>query len=258
MKKLFLLLIMALCFQQVSWATNFCSDAHMAGGWLLNESSGTAVDCSSQGNNLNNPNNITYSQAGKFGTAFGFTSSPESSININTQPASLDPVLPITMTAWVQTTSTNEMVVETSNGYFDGACGHSGYWMNVTSGKLVCGFGDNAGGIQIDTSTTSVNTGSYVHVACVINGASNMVMYVNGVAESNTYSGSGGSMVYRGSSDHFRLGDSACGARTFIGNLDEVSLFNRVLTSTEINSIMNSGLSPSATTNHGITWFQNR
>ena len=250
MKKI-LLIIFLLLISNKAWATTYCTDASIGGCWLMNDTSGNIADTSGNGyNSTNSGGTITYSQSGTFNNAIAFSSSGYFRW-IGSWPL-LKVSLPITFVGWIKPNSvTTNNPIFANEGWRNSAGNLSGAWMIIdSSGHVQCGFGDNTSntttGEQLDTSTPTISASTFTHVACVINGASNMSIYINGSSVAGTYSGSGGALAYRGGGgDNPYMASNAWGDTFMTGTLDQVAEFGRALSSTDISNIEASGLGSS-------------
>ncbi len=149
--------------------------------------------------------------------------------------AALDPTATASLVAWV---------------YFDQLPSVAGHFMYVA--------GKSGGGTDLDiqaqtdnrlyfyvaagfyvASTTVVQTGQWYHVVGTYTASNQLKMYVNGVLE-NTVAIVG---VTRGMNGNpFAIGQSSVwGGRFFKGRIDEVSLFNRALSDSEVQGIYDAG-----------------
>ena len=95
------------------------------------------------------------------------------------------------------------------------------------------------------TSTTKYVTGEWIHFAGIVDSAGSKVyLYINGVEEDN--------IAYTGTPDNSQSRQNNIGLAyddtggSVDGRMDEVAVFSDVLTSTEVNDIMDNGLAPVA------------
>lgn len=214
------------------------------GYWNLNEGSGTAAaDASGNGVNgtlVNSPAWV----AGMLSNALSFNGT-NSYVNMNNASATgpLKPAsLPVTISGWIKTTGTVGMVFASDE--WDNSK-YAGYCLQLVGGKLVCNFGNAATGIgsanrQSKTGTTVLTAGQWYHVAAVIQGASNMQIYLNGVDDGGAYSGSAGAMAYTTTTSKIGSGGNA---NYFNGVIDDVRIYNRALSATEIGLLKNGPVS---------------
>jgi hypothetical protein len=160
----------------------------------------------------------------------------------------LKPSLPITMSAWIKTNaigSTQGIMTNDKTGHAN----HSGAWMDLNSnGKITVHYGSNTGcdsysrRTKVGTTTLSPNT--WYHIAAVIQGATNMQIYVNGVNDNGSYSGTGGSLAYAtgGRSVIGKVGNCPSGDYIFNGVIDDVRFYDKALTQTEVAGDMGTGI----------------
>ena len=238
-----------LMLSQQAFATTYCTDASIGACWLMNDTSGNLADSSGKANTLTSwYGTATYSATGQFGTAITLNNSPF----YNSSGTSIQVSLPITLTVWLKPASvTANQVIYSNAGMYGGSTGaQNGVWMFLnSSGQVQCGFGDGGGSgsshQQIATTTSSLTNSTYTHVACVIQGSSNIQIYFNGSSQSVSNAGSGGSISYSGGGELYTtIGRDAYGnySSTMTATYDELAQFDRALSSTEISNIMNNGL----------------
>lgn len=109
--------------------------------------------------------------------------------------------------------------------------------IGLYGGKLGALYRPAGGGIAVLQSNIVVQTGNWYHVALTLDGTTAR-LYVNGALQA-----SGATDSYSVSPD-FQIGGAFCSNCTgdnFAGLVDEVEVFNRALSQTEIQSIFNAG-----------------
>ena len=129
-----------------------------------------------------------------------------------------------TMSAWIKTTQVNGEIISYGN--------------NATGQKWVFRINDN-GKLRVEINggfivgTTDLNEGKWHHVACVLNGnaVSDITLYVDGNAEANTELSSIAVNTAANIKVRVSLGINN---RQFLGNVDDVKIWDRALSSTEI------------------------
>jgi hypothetical protein len=207
---------------------------NLVGAWGFDETSGTtAADASGRGNagTLDGP---TWSTAGKFGGALSFdgvndwVTIPDANV--------LDLTTGMTMEAWVRPSAIGSlwrcvMLKEQPADliyalYAGDSRGHAATDVFTSADIGLSG-----------TATTALNT--WTHLAATYDG-STLRLYVNGVqAASRAVTGS-----IRASTGVLRIGgDSSWSDEWFSGLIDEVRLYNRALSATEIQADMNKAMS---------------
>ena len=91
---------------------------------------------------------------------------------------------------------------------------------------------------------TNGTQSSYTHLVCVVDSSATLTLYVNGNSTSVTSSGSGSLSDYS-SSQNIAIGThnpaSPTDGTTFTGKIDDISIWNTELTSTQASNIYNSG-----------------
>ena len=198
------------------------SDTHFnpVAYYYLDETSGSVIDA--VGSNDGTNNGVTRGVTGKINNAFDFTKSTEDKVLLP-----FDLIVDynqFTVSMWVK-------IDDTANGHI---------LMNKMSG------------VNRATVTTSVSTGIWYHIILIRNG-NTITMYKNNVlvgSDSGTFSSLGLLLGYpmaglnwnaqsstQGSGT--QLGSGNWGPYSFEGKIDEVGIWSRALTSTEIEALYN-------------------
>ena len=202
--------------------------------YSFNEGSGAAVADSSGNNNLGTVTNGSWTTSGKFGNSLVFNGT--SSRVFVTSSASLNLTAGMTVMAWVYPTANqtgNRTIIRRET---------NGYWLY--SSRLLSNMRPYGGALVGSNSETvsasnalPVNTWS--HVAVTYDG-SVVTLYVNGTAVStNSASGS----IVSGTTPLW-IGGTSSSTDFFQGRIDEVRVYNRALTTTEIGTIRNTAITP--------------
>lgn len=150
-----------------------------------------------------------------------------------TDADSLDPVNTLSVTAWVKPTSLGP-----SNGGRvadkEGGTGQSwGFLMGPTNGIRF--FINNT---LYNSSLNVIRLGVWQHVAGTFDkdaGSNQIKFYVNGVAAGTATR----STAFTANSAALRIGNNSANSRNFDGKLDEIKVYNRVLSPTEITDEFN-------------------
>jgi hypothetical protein len=129
------------------------------------------------------------------------------------------------------------------NSYFDIHCGHVWSFSETTNGRLFMDMaGDGLTAFNIVIGKTPINDNTFHHAAFVRNGP-NLSVYIDGRLDASSNASGGIASIIN--NDHFRAGRSICeGIDTsvsFTGELDEIDMFNRALSSAEIHAIYAAG-----------------
>ncbi len=234
-------------------------NAAMPGNKLLmhmNESSGAIVD--SSGNNLNGTVNggITYNVTGKLKTALSWSGSNNNYVSIANNANLNLPNTGGSVVLWMQPTinlaANTGMGVIRKPDYGGNLNTPGGYGIEifraVSNGpqNIKAHLGWNNGGAnsqQTLVGATNLVSGSWYHVALTWN-ATTMTIYVNG-AQDTSAARVNGQLNWASNTanlDIARNSNSISSNRAwYAGALDEIALFNRMLTATEVNDFYKRG-----------------
>ena len=153
---------------------------------------------------------------------------------------SLKPGLPVTLSGWMLCEGLlgNRILM---NNYNDS--GYYGVWVSIYPDpwQLVTGFGDGGPrGYQFRRTkhVSPAPTEVWFHFAGVIRGSTDMDIYIDGVNQEGTYSGSGGPLAY---DDSPSIIGGIWGSDRFKGILDEVRIYERALLEEEIQTLYQFG-----------------
>src|SRR3990167_1873680 len=235
MVRLLLLLLLLFLSPFNSEAVNYCTDADVKGCWTFDETSGNLIDESSNGNDLTVGVSVTQNQSGQFGTSYNFDGT-----NGNNGCAYKDG------TSSFQQNRTFSIIayVKVASAISGGIISRGA---NATYYRLITGKGDLVDSQTEDilSGNTAVTNNIWQNTAMTIDGSGNIIIYLNGTSD-NT--GSTASNLNNGNNQAwFDIGQdsssgTSCGGGGFVGNLDEIAYFAKVLSSTEINDILTNGL----------------
>jgi hypothetical protein len=151
----------------------------------------------------------------------------------------LKPALPVTLCAWVKLDVLGHphsiiRLDDQSTRYY-------GIWLTVnTNNNVTIAYGDgqqylNSKHRRSKASTSTLLADTLYHIACVVRGATDMEIYINGIDDGGTYSGTGGSLAY--SSQSSSIGYRRNYDQTMDGIIDDVRVYDRALTGEEIQEI---------------------
>lgn len=189
------------------------------------------VDATGNGNN-GTPTSITFT-TGKIGNAFLFNANGD---NIST-PLVLTPNNDLSYSAWVYTDGTTgefRTIMSDSNAGF--TVGHTFNW-EPTNSHLVC-YSRGSTNFSTASSSNSITTNTWHYAVFTYNAATNDAkIYIDGSADgtsSGTPSSSAGGTFKLGQMGDFN-------DREWRGRLDEMGVWNRVLSPSEITELWNSG-----------------
>ena len=209
----------------------------LVGAWSFNEGTGATVSDTSGLGNIGSVFQATWYTAGKYGKALSFdgtndyVSVPDSS--------SLDLTNKMTLEAWVRPTASSGwrtvMMKENSNEmaygmYARESSNKPSAWLriNPTSGSSY-----SAG------ATPGLTLNAWTHLATTYDGTT-LRLFINGVQRA-TRATTGNMFVTTGP---LKFGGNAMWGEYFAGQLDEIRIYNRALSATEIQTDMNTAITP--------------
>lgn len=206
--------------------------------WTMDETSGTRVD--SHGTNDLTDNNTVSSAAGKFGNAASFVRANSEFLSV-ADNASLSITSAFSISFWVRFNSSNVLQVVASK---QGATGNRSWQVQHTPGnrlKFIVYTSSASKGKDLESSV-AITTASWYHVVCTFIPSTAMQITVNGTLSEGTDS------IFPAiadSSAQFRLGYiDVPGAYHLDGELDEIGIWSRALSSTDRTNLYNSGSPP--------------
>jgi parallel beta-helix repeat protein len=217
------------------------SDAHQ---WGLDEKSGTtAYDSVGNSNGTFNGDDPCWMD-GLIGGAVDFNG-----VNDYFSISSLDDAYDygsvFTVTGWFDTNKSTGKQTIVGQWSQDGGNFYYGWQVLVENNKVVAKFGGDVAPLGVITGTSDVNDGEWHQFAMVRNGGNGIVLYVDGESEATA----GTPYVYLYDTK-FRIGDGsyvlsgnpALEGGPFNGMIDDVMIFNRVLSAEEVEQLYEDGL----------------
>ena len=259
------ILLILLLTSSPAWATNFCNDGNNQGCWEFTEGSGETIADSS----VNTSNTGTFLGSGEPAwAAMAGTNAPSYAQYLTDFDGSndiitfgdltiLDSATAWTILLWVKldTQGTSERMVAkwgSTSGTQDYVIGldDSASDEIITAHRTVT----NSANVEISTNA-NLTTAIWYHIAWVGNSdVANYLIYKNGATLSTTTAADNVGAI-RGSNQGVSFGADSVPSNYLDASMTEVAIFDRTLTITEINDIMNFGLAPSASTQTGITFY---
>ena len=250
LKKIFLLLSLLLSFSLPVFAVDYCQDANVIGAYYFNETSGSADDCSSNNRDLTNTG-PTLNVTGVFGSGYSYDGTNDVSSSTN---AGFD------FTGGETANFTVIFHANIASSQADGGrvvhrgeSGVNGYQIVAdTNGTIVAG-GYNTNSWQVREEIT-YTADSYAHYAFVYTASggsfTDVDIFLNGVSQTTASDATNWGWNANGT---WYIGGRGNGFYTD-ADFDEPAVFNDQLTSTEINDILDNGLtSVSGTTIQAAT-----
>ncbi len=200
------------------------STVGLVGYWRFDEATGTtALDQSVNGYNGTLVNGPVRS-SGRAGGAVTFDGVNDY-IQVGAQPG-LTVSAELTASAWIYLTGTGGSIINNEGQYA----------LGVISGNLCWGVANEDPGWHWIGTGWAVPANQWVHVA-IVYGNGGMRAYANG-ALIQTYSNASGPIVDAlPVLNDFRIGGRQSGGHYFAGSIDEVRVYNRALTATEVRGL---------------------
>lgn len=166
-------------------------------------------------------------------------------------PSNLDMIAPLTVSAWVNLRNAGEGSHGRIISKADGNTANGGWFFAVGAGNA----NNRQMRFMVDFDTTDLDVLGpvaayplleWAHLVVTWDGTGNgtgVSMYVNGESVSTTIGANGSASRSNDTGTTVQIGNNACGSasRTMDGFIDEVRLYSRVLTNTEIESLYNQG-----------------
>lgn len=158
----------------------------------------------------------------------------------------LKPNLPVTLALWVNFDNlSNEQSVLFTTDYQED--NHSGIWASLSSGKIAISYGDATGNTtggnrRSKIGTTELSANEWYHIVFVVRDAEDMDIYINGINDGGTYSGtSTNGLGYTTNPGSIGRKDSHTSLPTyyFKGALDDFRYWGKELSELGIETLYN-------------------
>lgn len=198
--------------------------------WKLDESSGNAGD-SVGSNDLTNNNTVTYS-LGKINNGGDFVAANSESFTASGFPSMTGGVHSVAFWFKADVIDGAARFPYILRNVADNANYYIYVYQNGGVNKIALASWNGSGQTGFDSAAT-ISTGTWYHFVGVFNGASSII-YLNGSSDAT------GSTLTINSGTDLNIGANS-GASFYDGMIDEVGVWNRVLTSDEVSTLYNSG-----------------
>lgn len=216
--------------------------------WKLDESSGNASD-SIRSNTLTNNNTVTYS-SGKINNGANFVKASSQSLSVvDASQTGLDMTGNFSISAWIKLTqlpSTAGTIFSIVSKYNQTTV-PSGYQFFIdTANKLTAEFISGSAQLSQAVATTAFvggDVGVWMHVSAIFTVATPVItLYKNGSSFTSSMTSSTATTI-AGNSEPFYIGAAYNNAalKWFDGSIDEVGLWARLLSNTDILNLYNGG-----------------
>ena len=215
------------------------------GIWLFDDGSGNiAEDSSGKGNDGKIEKGPKWVD-GKFGKALEFDGKDDYVYVSDPGKSSLDLTKSLTIMAWIKPVQHPQGNVIVNKRAPVAPCNYTLRLADGTNGEF--DFWYNSGSWQGYTTTTGamVKDGTWYHIASTYTSGEgeNVKVYVNGKEVEGKWTAGDGKGELVANDEDFNIGGrDYTGTRWFEGLIDEVAVFNEVLTKDDIGDIMNKGL----------------
>jgi len=201
----------------------------LVAAYSFNEGAGTKVADASGNNNIGTVSGATWTTQGRFGSALKF-SGTGNLVQITSSP-SLVLTAAMTLEAWVNPSTV-------SNAWRDVIYkGNDNYYLMASSdnGSKPAG----RAGLNKLYGSGALTANVWTHLAATYDGAT-LRLYVNGVQVSSSVVSGG----ITASGNPLQIGGDSIYGQYFQGTIDEVRVYNRALSQTEIQADMNVPVTP--------------
>jgi hypothetical protein len=217
----------------------------LVGLWSFNGadvSGTTAYDRSGQGNDGTLTNGPTVT-AGKIGQALRFDGSDDYvSLGSNRAGATKNAIT-VSYVTWVKPTAFQDY-----GNFYRESVNSSTFWRFAcgfrSTGKPVCGGRAPDGQSLAEwRSDTAVSLNEWHHFAATVDVSTDTVqIYIDGILQTNEANGTFTNAVFDNTNSHsISIGATSAGTERFTGDIDEVRVYNRVLSATEIWNLYQAG-----------------
>ena len=214
----------------------------LVGYWSMNEGSGSfAGDSSGKGNNGTLTNGPTWVD-GKRGKALSFDGVNDWARVPDSNVLDVTATQSITLGAWIKT-NINGMIIASK---FD-STGNSAYYRILVGGDATAqkaGFGlrGSTSGEATVSSNTTVTDGKWHYVVGVRDVSQDKIfVYVDGIQENSLTDPSVGNLATENPLIIGAHGQATASTQWFNGSLDDVRVYNRALSASEIQALYKSG-----------------
>lgn len=197
--------------------------------YKLNDSSGDAVDSVNSYNGSNT--SVTYGTTGKISTCYTFNGS--SSKTVVTDVSALDLTTTGAISCWVYPGSRSyNYIVSKCNDSTD----RSGYYLMLSSSYAYIVLASDSA-MMYHNSDGLVNAFAWSHIVVTWD-SSNVYIYINNVASASKAV----TVTPVASTNNLQIGSPVVDSSGYFdGYIDEVGIWNRLLTSGEVSTLYNSG-----------------
>ncbi len=215
-------------------------DPTLAGYWPLDEGSG-GIAYDDSGTNATGTwyGSTPYYTTGKIGPYAGSFNGANDYVNMG-NPTALQSTNALTVSAWINPSVTTSWLRIVSNSWQSGSLGGVIDLSTGGSSNVFCFIKTTSGSPSISSPSNSISAGSWAHVVCEYSGSS-LSLYINGVLVNQTLVG--GTLSYSNGypwAIGAEMGTSTP-AEFFNGAIDDVRIYGRALSASEVAAMYNGG-----------------
>lgn len=200
--------------------------------WKFDETSGNFADSSGNNHTLT-LNSVGYG-AGKIGGCASLNDSGDYMVGDNN---GLEHTT-FSVTFWIKTQTGLEDHQIISKYYYSPA---RGWQIYMTSNGRIAVSIFNSGSEEAKFGGTTINDGSWRHVVVTVNGSNEICIFIDNQEDSNSPFSLSISPNYNSGNTPIYVGNYIYENSALIGDLDEVGIYNRILSSEEIALLWNNG-----------------
>src|SRR5205809_7484632 len=205
----------------------------LVAAYSFNEGSGTTVADVSGNNNTGTLSGATWTTAGRYGNALVFNGTNASVTVPNAASLGLAPGM--TLEAWVYPTATptgwRAVIDKNVDGYY--------LMASSDQGNRPAVGGTWTAGNQNTFGPSGLPANAWTHLAATFDGAT-VRLYMNGVQVASRAQ----TTLLTTSTGTLQIGANSYAGENFAGRIDEVRIYNRALTTAEIQTDMNTAVAP--------------
>lgn len=212
-------------------------DSGLAGYWAMDDGSGTSATDSSTNANTGTLTGGPAWTTGQIGSAVDFDGTDDYVTVADADALDVADSTHFTLTGWFNrdTFTADHTIIAKRNGQ---AAGDTGYVLYVDDANDDVVFEVSDGTDEYSrTSTSSFTSSGWQHVAAVFDDTLGMTIYINGTVKQDAASGTLGNIGSLANTVAFRSGAESDAGSPFDGKLDEIRLYNRVLSPDEVNQL---------------------
>ena len=249
MRKFILFLLISFCLVGKVWAVDYTADVNCTGAWTMDVDENPIDDVSANSNTgalkgTGEPDYATATPPAVYSIGYYTGDGSDDYVNLGTSDMFIE-AKPMSIVAWIypETLGGNSLgrIVMKRNS----EATNTGISLSIAANYAVDFRVSGTTTLDHKTSTGRYPQNTWTHIAVSWDGtteADNAPLYYNGVLETSYLIATDGNTLGNTAGQPTYLFNNVAGNRGWDGSEDEVAFFNDILTSTEINDIMDNGL----------------